>query len=175
MERDRDLLAMVDVELLVAGGAPRNVFTPVFDASSNWPQWRMDVEALRRRGWRIGDHEMAPPDDGSDDPGAVHPYALGPVWSGANSWPAKFTLEGSTGPVVARVDHELIVDPDDDCDPGPPLPSASPWRWRIDGLPAGPRCGRADNPALAAAAVESVLLEAGCTPFQRTATRRQLP
>ncbi len=99
---------MVDVELVVSGGAPRSVFHLLEHVPGHLPSWRLDVEELRDLGWSVDDHSISPPP--SDDDGAPllanHLYALGSVWRGANRWEAAFRL-GAGIDVVAVVTHEL--------------------------------------------------------------------
>ena len=75
---------MVDVELVVSGGAPRSVFHLLEHVPGHLPSWRLDVEELRDLGWSVDDHSISPPP--SDDDGAPllanHLYALGSVWRG---------------------------------------------------------------------------------------------
>ena len=160
---------MVDVELLVVSGAPRTAF--VLDDQAPGLSWRLDVDALRRRGWEIDEHSIVPP-PGEDEKQffSNHPYAMGPAWRGGSRWTATFTVGDRT--VNALVTHELLIDGIDNVDPGPPLASGSPWRWRIDRLSDGAHAGRAESPILAAAAVEAMLIANGSTIPDRTMTRR---
>ena len=162
---------MVDVELLVASGAPRDVFSMTPAApSARWPTWRLDDAKLRAFGWIVADGHCYLPDSVADIE-VPHPYDLGPAWDGANSWRATFTLR-THETAVAFVDHEACGAERLACNAGPPLASGSPWRWRVDGLPGGVRCGRAETPVAAAILVEAVVVEAGSEQFVGTPTRR---
>lgn len=164
-----DRLAMVDVELLVDSGAPRSVFELV-ELGPGW-SWRLDIDALRRLGWKIDEHGMAPPARDRDIRFfSNHPYDMGPAWKGGGRWSATFGVGDRT--VHAVVEHEILIDGRDNIDPGPPLASRSPWRWRIDGLTDSAQAGRAESPILAAAAVEMMLISEGTTIPDRTMTRR---
>lgn len=177
--RDRDavqseqLWAMVDVELLVVGGAPREVFHLVEHIPGRLPSWRLDVDALRRLGWTFDGNSISPPPGDDDDtkPFANHPYALGAAWRGGNRWEATFQLAAGSD-VAAVVTHELLIDDRNHADPGPPLRSQSPWVWWIHGLSAGDRAGRAESPVLAAAAAERLLVSQGIAIAEPTVTLR---
>jgi hypothetical protein len=167
-------LAMVDVEGFVLAGVPRSAFIMVPPRSSErWPTFRLDDDTLRSLGWTVELGMFCPPGGGEAE--ATHPYDLGPMWHGANSWLATFRLEHDGSLVEASVEPEWCMDVWPQCDPGSPLPSGSPWRWRILGLPVGVRCGRGENPVQAAAVAEEAVMAAGASTFPRTKTRRQLP
>jgi hypothetical protein len=177
-ERPYQDLALVDVELFVASGVPRSEFEllPRRASSPTVPRFRIYDSSLRRLGWvseGLNGPTLQPPPDAPVDVESAHPYDLGPSWEGANCWHAAFSVDGGT--VRAFVDHVWSGSVRLDCDAGPALVSGSPWRWRIDGLPGGTDCGRAENPVLAAVAVEEVVMAASSWPFTRTATWRRLP
>ena len=166
-------LAMVDVELFASSGAPRDAFVLVPpESSQTWPRFRVSGDRLTRAGWTFGDVGWQPPSNAEVDAGAAHPYDVGPAWEGGNSGRAMFRLLRGDVMIEAHVDHEWSLE---DFEAVPDLPSGSPWCWRIAGLPTGFRCARAENPVLAAAAVEDILIDAGCHTFGRTRTRRFLP
>lgn len=161
-------LAMVDVEGFVAGGAPRAAFTPEPTLEGSLPFWSIDAEMLRRAGWIVTDTSWQPPPRIGFEP-SPHPYALGPMWTGGNTWHAEFVVAGRI--VRCTVDHELIaVHRGDGCNPGPPIASGSPWRWHITEQQTY-RCGRSESPLEAAAAVEASMRAAGADDFEPTMTR----
>jgi len=165
-------LAMVDVELFVSGGAPRDALVLVpAEPPRTWPRFWLQSEVLTHAGWRFRGGGWQPPADAEAGVEAVHPYSVGDAWRGGNSWVAEFRLLRGDLTVEAHVDHEWFLD---GFETVPSLPSGSPWCWRIVGLPTGYRCGRAENPVLAAAAVEAVLIDVGCRTFERTQTRKSL-
>ena len=168
-------LAMVDVELFVGSGVPRHAFTMIAPGpSEHWPRWQISNETLRGLGWTVERGSFQPPSSLGADLEAPHPYDLGSEWVGGNSWRAVFTIPGGGDTIEGFVDHEACGSERLVCDPGPELPSGSPWRWRVDGLHGGVRCGRAENPVRAAAAVEELVMKAGAAEFSRTRTRRVL-
>ena len=168
-----DELAMVDVELFVSCGTPREAFVLVPPQPTEpWPRFRVVGDRLTRAGWTFGHSGWQPPFTAEADAGAAHPYDVGPAWEGGNSWRAVFHLLRGVVTIKGHVDHEWCLE---GFEAVPDLPSGSPWCWRIVGLPTGFRCGRAENPVLAAAAVEDILIDAGCHTFERTQTRRALP
>ena len=129
-------------------------------------------DRLTRVGWIFGHGGWQPPFTAEADTGAAHPYDVGPAWEGGNSFRAVFHLLRGVVTIEGHADHECCLE---GFEAVPDLPSGSPWYWRIVGLPTGFRCGRAENPVLAAAAVEDILIDAGCHTFERTQTRRALP
>ena len=166
-------LAMVDVELFVSGGAPRDAFVLVPpEPTQTWPRFRVAADRLTRAGWTFGNGGWQPPYHAEVDAGAAHPYDVGPAWEGGNSWRAIFRLLLGDVTIEAHIDHEWCLE---DFEGMPDLPSGSPWCWRIVRLPTAFRCGRAENPVRAAAAIEDILIDAGCDEFGRTQIRRALP
>ena len=162
-----------DVELFVSSGASRKAFVLVPpEATQTWPTFRVAGDRLARDGWTFGNGGWQPPSNAEVDAGAAHPYDVGPAWEGGNSWLAIFRLLRGDVTIEAHVDHEWCLE---NFEAVPDLPSGSPWCWRIAGLPTGFMCGRAENPVLAAVAVENILIYAGCDTFERTQTRRALP
>lgn len=162
---------MVDVELFVSSGAPRSAF--VFVGTREDPWWTLDREVLARLGW-VFDGNGAATVPGVADPTIPHPFDLGPTWTarlGPGRWVAGF--RGGGGSAHGVVVHEMSLDDvDAACDPGPPLTSESPWRWVITDAEGGEHCGRAENPVLAALAVEDIALQLGAIAFVRTLSRR---
>jgi hypothetical protein len=162
-------LALVDVDMFVSSGAPRAAFQQL-----DHRRWRMDVDMLRAAGWTIhasGSAVGLP----IDDPRWLthaHAWDLGPAWAGGQTWTATFSLPDVAVAIEAWVQPEWSL-PDPQAI-GRALPSRSPWCWRIHGLPAGRRAGRAELPIFAAAEVERIVLDAGAAPFERTRTQRDL-
>lgn len=136
--------------------------------------FHVSVEKLLSAGWTLERGNLQPPQTPSDI-GAPHPFDLGPQWELANLWHGVFHFDSDHEKVEAFVENEwCLPDQASECDPGPALPSGSPWRWRIVGLPDGVRCGRAETPVAAAATVEDIIATAGGRPFRQTMTRRDV-
>jgi hypothetical protein len=159
---------MVDVELFVSAGAPRAAFRQESTSDDSESFWSVDADMLQRAGWVLND-------DGWQGPlrvGVVpqpHPYGLGPMWGGSGAWRADFVVNGRT--MSCAIDHEaLSTHSRDECRPGPPLASASPWLWHIADEQTQV-CGRSENPLEAATQVESLMRAAGADTFAPTSTK----
>ena len=171
-------LALVDVELFVSSGVPREAFTvlPVGEwLSPTVPKFRLDDDVLLGLGWQrdAGVGTLQPPGGHESDPGVPHPYALGPMWLGANCWRAEFRIGNVI--VLGLIDHRWATTHSGTCEPGDELASDSPWRWHVVGLESGAVCGRAETPVGAAFFAEDVLVASGVHIRERTSLRRILP
>ncbi len=171
-------LALVDLELFVSSGVPRHTFTVLPEGewlSPTVPKFRLDDDALLGLGWQRdrGIGTLQPPVGPESDPGVPHPYALGPMWMGANCWRADVRIGNVI--VLGLVDHRWATTHSGTCEPGDELQSGSPWRWHVVGLESGAVCGRAETPVGAAFFAEDVLLLSGARISERTTLRRVLP
>lgn len=171
-------LALVDVELFVSGGVPRHAFRVLPEGewwSPNVPKFRLDDDALLGLGWQRnrGVGNLQRPAGQESDPGLPHPYALGPLWMGANCWRADFLVGNVI--VLGLVDHSWTTTHLGTCDPGDALASGSPWQWHVVGPESGAVCGRAETPVGAAFFAEEFLVASGAHIGERTALRRIVP
>jgi hypothetical protein len=167
-------LALVDVELFVSSGVPRRAFTVLPEVawwSPTVPKFRLSDDTLLGLGWQRDalSGTLQPAAAHEADHEAPHPYALGPVWTGANCWRAEVRI--GTLIVVGLVDHRWATTHSGTCALGDDLASGSPWRWHVVGLESGAVCGRAETPVQAAFCAEAVLVASGARILERTVDR----